>query len=228
MNMLDIILNTVFPEVCLLCGCTCERIPANIAFPICPSCFASLPFRQSYFSRIPAVPEDLLFCSALVCPLSYSGEIPQAISEHKFRGVRAFSLLWGALIAKMLYRQNLVGRIDIIIPVPLHIRRLRHRGYNQAEDIAIVISKLTGIPTCTDGLTRICNTLPQSTLDRRRRLSADGHAFNADSNVLYGKRVLLVDDVVTTGSTLERCGKACAAAGTLTVIYAAAATGRAR
>ena len=99
--------------------------------------------------------------------------------------------------------------IDVIIPMPLHPRRLRERGYNQAEYIARGLSAVTGIPVDTIHVTRVRNTPQQAkqTGDERRTNVKDAFAVNHPEQ-LYHKHILLVDDLITTGETMRSCLKA--------------------
>jgi ComF family protein len=98
--------------------------------------------------------------------------------------------------------------IDFIIPVPLHPKRQKQRGYNQSEMIAQGISVVTDIPMLTDVLVRNVETVTQTKMTREERWkNVSGKFVIHDQDIIINKHVLLVDDVVTTGSTLEACGE---------------------
>lgn len=99
--------------------------------------------------------------------------------------------------------------IDVIIPVPLHKKRLRSRGYNQSEYIARAIGKITGIPVDTTHVERVKNTPKQALQDKEGRKTnvADAFAVNHPEQ-MYHKHILLVDDLITTGETIKACIKA--------------------
>lgn len=101
--------------------------------------------------------------------------------------------------------------IDYLIPVPLHYTRIKKRGYNQSEEIAKEISKKRGLPVLKNLLLRTRETTPQSTLQKEARLLNIKNAFgiNKFSNYrkLAGKKFVVVDDVFTTGSTINECAK---------------------
>ena len=124
----------------------------------------------------------------------------------KYRGLRAGAPDMGRLLAAFFESSPMPA--DVIIPVPLHRRSLRDRGYNQSELLGIELSKRTGRPMETRLLSRVRSTPPQVSMagDEERRRNVEG-AFDCGSDV-GGKRVLLVDDVVTTGSTMSACGAA--------------------
>ena len=109
--------------------------------------------------------------------------------------------------------------IDEIMPVPLHPSRKRMRGYNQAEILAAELSIRTGIPLRNNALFRIKKTVPQKELDdegRRRNLMG---AFGVSTDWIPCRNVLLIDDIYTTGSTVERCAKMLKKAGVQNVYF---------
>ena len=99
--------------------------------------------------------------------------------------------------------------IDVIVPMPLHPRRLRERGYNQSEYIAKGISELTGIPIDTTHVTRTRNTPKQALQSGDERLHNVEGAFSVNHpEQMYHKHILVVDDLITTGETMRECLKA--------------------
>lgn len=106
---------------------------------------------------------------------------------------------------------------DLVVPVPLHPKRLRWRGYNQAAELARPLANRLGTDLAHTALVRTRNTVPQSTLSGPDRLTNLKGAFRADHAQVNGKHALLVDDVMTTGSTLEECARALAESGAASV-----------
>ena len=105
--------------------------------------------------------------------------------------------------------ENFFDEIDVIIPMPLHEKRLRERGYNQSEYIARGISDLTGIPVDTTHVTRARNTPKQALQDGEGRKTNVANAFAVNHpEQLYHKHILLVDDLITTGETVKACLRA--------------------
>jgi len=107
---------------------------------------------------------------------------------------------------------------EVLVPVPLHPRRLRERGYNQSRLLAKELGSLTNLPVIDDCLLRRHHALPQArtaTVDERRRNVAD--TFTCVNNRLQDKQVLLIDDVSTSGATLDACAIALKAAGAISV-----------
>jgi len=118
---------------------------------------------------------------------------------------------------------------DLVVPVPLHSRRLQHRGFNQSLELARGVGRLLGRPIPVDALTRVRYTVPQMTLTAARRRDNVRGAFGADPGALAGRRVLLVDDVMTTGGTLEECARTllrAGAAGVVVLVLARTPAGR--
>jgi ComF family protein len=114
---------------------------------------------------------------------------------------------------------------DVIVPAPLHPRRWRERGYNQAELLARPLAAATGVPLALDALRRIRYTTPQVAVAGTQRRANVAGAFAGEAAVLAGRRVALVDDVMTTGATLNACADACRVAGATAVLALTVARG---
>lgn len=108
---------------------------------------------------------------------------------------------------------------DALIPVPLHKKRLIARGYNQAKLLADEVSKLTGIPVRDKCVARVKNTVPQKTFDRKHRLNNLKNAFIVRENVVKLDTVIVVDDIFTTGSTIDSLAEVLKAAGVRRVFF---------
>ena len=141
----------------------------------------------------------------------YGRPIKGLIRSFKFHSVR---ILAGSMAQDMaeLIKEKAAGDCDMMIPVPLHPARLRERGFNQAEVLARALAEKCGMEMRTDILDRIRRTKQQAKLSGIRRMGNTEGAFRAKKD-LTGRRVLLVDDVVTTGSTLCACAEALKKAG---------------
>ena len=142
--------------------------------------------------------------------------IRELVYSLKYRNVRAVAPELARLLATYLESNNIPGQV--IVPVPLHARRLRERGYNQSDLLARELSRGTDVPLETRMLRRTRNTPPQvsMTAPAERRRNIEG-AFDCTSGV-NGKRVLLIDDVVTTGSTMSACAAPLKEAGVASVL----------
>lgn len=144
----------------------------------------------------------------------------QSMSDFKFNGCRENSEFYVSETLRLYSDAITRFNPDALVPVPVHISRKRLRGYNQAEVIAAGISGKTGIPMLNDLLYRRKKTVAQKVLNSEKRLENLKEAFTCDEapysyediNIRFG-RVLLVDDIYTTGSTMEGCTLALKKAG---------------
>jgi len=133
--------------------------------------------------------------------------VRQAVYQLKYRNLRAIAPLLAGLLADYVRSNPIPG--DVLVPVPLHPSRIRVRGYNQSRLLAAELGRQLGMPLAEDSLVRVGYVGPQvkaSDVAERRRNVAD--AFACRDRELYGKRVILVDDVCTSGATLDSCAAA--------------------
>jgi ComF family protein len=150
-------------------------------------------------------------------PFLFRGLVRQTIHELKYRNLRAAAPFLARELAG--YLQELPLTADVIVPVPLHKKRLKERGYNQSELITRHLSALTGIPHTNDGLVRLKHTLSlaRSASREARRESVAGAFAIGNREAIEGRNILLVDDVSTTGATLDACAAMLKKAGARTV-----------
>ncbi|EGJ50306.1 ComF family protein [Desulfocurvibacter africanus] len=143
----------------------------------------------------------------------YAGLLKDILLAFKFRQGLGHARLLQALAAEAFFLRGGSGLPDLLAPVPLHPRRLAWRGYNQSLELARDLAHALDRPLCHSALMRIRHTPPQARLDARtRRINLLG-AFRADEAQVEGRRVLLVDDIMTTGATIEQCALVLKAAG---------------
>jgi ComF family protein len=135
----------------------------------------------------------------------------EAIHRFKYKNMRALADPLNELLVDAW--RSASHAVDALVPVPLHRRRLRERGYNQSQLLALRLSALVGVPVVHDVLQRVRYTASQTRLGVHERRENVANAFSCSDDRLQGKRVALVDDVCTTGSTLEACGAALRAGG---------------
>lgn len=235
----NLILDILFPIVCLSCGRGNEWL--------CPDCFEKIkllprqvcPYceknetdsgrvcffcREKFLSKNDAPP-----LNALVVASSYKdGLISRMVHLYKYNFAHELSWPLGNIMVKILLRNNVLIP-DLIIPVPLHARRHRWRGFNQSEILADFIGKNLApgldIPVFSDVLERTRHVKPQMKIKSYRKRQENVKkvfAINKKTvgSILFGKRILLVDDITTTGSTLTECARVLKMNGAKSVIGA--------
>lgn len=204
------------PQSCLLCGA------ASGQALLCAACDADLP-------RLPHAR-----CAVCALPIP-SGSVCGACLDHPPRfdrvtAVFAYRFPVDALVHAFKYGGNLaVGRVlgqalgaavteraDLIIPMPLARKRLRERGFNQARELARGVSSLTGIPVAADICRKVVETQPQAALPWQERVGNVRGAFVCDADLSH-KKVAVIDDVMTTGATLNELAKNLRRAGAVEV-----------
>lgn len=205
MSIFERILQLLYPGRCAFC----HKFTDDGAI-ICKSCPDKLPYTE--FDAVRQELSPKFFCYS---PLYYEGMVRESVLRFKFNGATGYSEIYGKLLAKCIDENGVF--CDIITWVPLSRRRYRSRGYNQTELIAKEISRINGIP-CVSLLKKTRHNKAQSgTGDlAKRRENVKGVYAPLSPGLIKGKRILLVDDVVTTGSTLRECAAVlskCGAAG---------------
>ncbi|MDR3218177.1 MAG: ComF family protein [Dysgonamonadaceae bacterium] len=208
MNIINLITNFVnlfYPKLCVVCG---EPLLETENY-FCLECFLKLP-KTNYHRSLENKASDRFAGKILLekaCAYLYynKGGIGQAlIAEIKYRGNRDFGEWIGAFMAAELADNRFFDGIDYLVPVPLHRSKERKRGFNQAEKIACGIAQATGIPLNTDNVFRKKANTTQTKKGLYERWENTRNLFEINNpDVFAGKHILIVDDVLTTGSTLE-------------------------
>lgn len=145
--------------------------------------------------------------------------VTDAVYGFKFRNKRNRGVFFAEEMARRFEKQLSEWKIGEIIPIPLHRTRQKKRGYNQAEILSSALSELTGIPVRTDVLYRIKKTKPQKNLGRRGRVLNICGAFAVSAKWKAPENVLLIDDIYTTGATLQKAAKMLKLAGCRNVYF---------
>jgi len=231
------ILDFLFPPLCHVCR---SFIPEAGALHICPSCLEGMQAVGNPLCRLCGIPfpgagTDHL-CGACLkerpsfdmarAALLYEGQCRELVHAFKYRNKTHLRRPLALLSAAGLTEFVLSREPDVIVPVPLHVRRLRSRGFNQAVLLGELLARAWRLPLARRALRRVRWTEPQISLSAdQRRENVKGAFAVADRTVVAGRKVLLVDDVLTTGSTAEECSRVLKRAGAteVTVITVARA-----
>ncbi len=211
------LLDLLFPPKCVFCG----RVLASGEAGLCARCQAELPWLEGA-----AAEQSGEFFSLCASPLAYRDQVRDSIRRYKFMGRRGYHRTYGRLVAQCV-RSHLAGRYDLITWVPLSDKRKKERGYDQAFLLCSAAAlELGGVAVET--LRKERNTRAQSGLDDdgARRANVLGAYAVVDPERVAGKRVLLIDDVITTGSTISECARILRAAGASDVVCATLARAR--
>lgn len=208
MKLLNFLLDLLYPPKCPFCGQILEQGEEGW----CSSCQEELPWTRADEAKI------VELCDACIAPLWYKGGVRKGMHRYKFGAGRGHAKLFGQLMAQCL-QDRWEKQIDLITWAPLHPKRKRKRGYDQAELLARRVGALMGLPV-ENTLEKIRATAVQSQTgeDEARKANVQG-AYQALPNLdLAGKCVVLVDDVATSGATLAECASALRQAGAGSVV----------
>jgi len=213
------IVDFLFPRWCVGCGkegefiCpSCRRSLPRVMPPLCPRCGKPRPSG----TLCPTCVSWQAEIDGIRSPFRFDGVMRQAIHQLKYRNLRALAEPLAKLLNDYLATNPIPG--EVLVPVPLHQKRLRERGYNQSSLLAKELGKLTNLPVVDDCLIRQRHAPPQarsSTVEERRHNVAG--AFVCRDHRLQDKQVLLIDDVATSGATLDAGAAALKAAGATSV-----------
>ncbi len=155
----------------------------------------------------------------------YDENIKRAIYKFKYKNYRIYSEFFGQQLAKHFEAEIRKWKPDALIPVPIHSKRKRFRGYNQSKLLADEISKNLNLPVDDDLLIRTKHTIPQKELSHILRKKNIENAFKIERNIVKYKCVVIVDDIYTTGSTIDECSKILKGAGIEKVYFLALSVG---
>lgn len=226
-------LDIVLPPVCYVCGKPCsgkyglcemclEKI-RRITPPACAKCGRKL---HSDVSICGDCSVKNSYIEKGWCACYYEGSIKECIHLFKYNGYLGLVDIFRDITLDSVKRNVEVKDADIIVPVPIYSTKKRERAYNHAEVIARAISKNISIPVDSRNLKKIRWTKSQSELDRQKRLeNVKGSFIVVDKNAFLDKNVILVDDVYTTGATINECAKTLKNAGVNKVYFLALARG---
>ena len=236
-KLITFILDILYPRKCPVCDriivpkgaliCPpCRKRVSFVSEPRCKKCGKALMFEEKEYCENCIKQEHRFYYG--IALMNYDSVSRKILSDLKYRNRRDNGDYVAAEMALRLGDDILGMQPDVLIPVPVHPRRKRVRGFNQAELIARRLGERLGIPVRTDLLARIKNTRPQKELGSLGRLNNLLQAFAVKRWDTALRRVVLIDDIYTTGSTVEACTRVLLAAGAKRVYVVCAAIGKDR
>ena len=207
MKFLTYLTDLFYPPICLSCG----RKLIDYENVICSYCKVQLPKTNFHYQK--NNPVEILFwgrCEIYSAAAIYrylkKGKVQNLIHNFKYKGYFEIGLYLGEKYGVQLMQADRFKNVDFIIPVPLHPKKLRKRGFNQSEIFGRGLAKTMSAKLDNDNLYRKVHTATQTRKSRWERFKNVESIFGIrDAKKLKGKHLLIVDDVITTGSTIEAC-----------------------
>lgn len=196
-KIFDYVLSLIYPPKCVFCGTVIDK------GDLCDECAKTLPYTKG-----DGIHQKFPFVDKCISPLYYKDYVRRAVLRLKFAGCSCYCRRLGAIMSECAENNLDCGSIDMISCIPLSRKRLHDRGYNQAELLAKVISKNIGVEF-KQTLRKIKNNTAQSTIkdSKQRATNVVGVYRVTAPELVKGKYILLVDDVVTTGATVSECAR---------------------
>jgi len=237
-RMVNYILNLIYPPKCIFCN---TILPPGTQIEICDKCYGEAPFVKGKVCRIcgqpitaPYGPDQCIDCKKTIhyfvqgiSVFEYRGMVRDAIVRYKFIGRKRYSRTLGLLMLNRLRLMTNWPIFHMIVYTPLYKKKLINRGYNQAELLASVIADGLQCRLEKSILVKTRDTLPQSKLTRNQRFQNIKGAFAVRSpEKLQDMNILLVDDVYTTGATVNECARLLMEANANSVYVITAAIGK--
>lgn len=216
-DVLQAVIDFFFPPQCLLCrsflasyreGYFCATCRGSFSFtssPLCPKCGIMFKSREGEDHVCSRCMEHAYAFDTARAMGAYDGMLRRAIHLFKYANKSMLAEPLGRLLAEHGAGMVQPEAYDLIVPVPLHPQRLRERGYNQALMLGRALGRAWNITVRPDSLRKIKRTEPQTTLSAQERWKNVRGAFCWTGAPLHGKKILLVDDVYTSGSTAHEC-----------------------
>ena len=222
----DTILDIIFPRRCAVCdtilswgeGEICKECKCNIEYSFGPTCFkCGKPVREEEEYCFDCKEKEHFYRQGAAL-FSYE-YIRLSLYRFKYAGRKEYAKFYGKQMAIFLEKKRTIWQAQALVPVPLHRKRQKKRGYNQAELIARELSAYWGIPVITDLVIRCKNTRPMKQIvgtDRQNNLKK---AFKLGANDVKLNTIIIIDDIYTTGSTIDAVSKVCMDAGIKNVYF---------
>lgn len=227
-------LNFVFPRRCPVCDepvkpwnaliCKdCASLPVYTKPPFCMKCGKHLDREEKEYCRDCTARPHLFDRGAAL--FEYKN-ISSSIARFKYAGRREYAAYYAACMQQRLGSFIKECKAQAFVPVPLHKSRLRHRGYNQAEELSRELSALTGIPVLANWIARVEKTAPMKDLSARERQNNLKRAFKIRRNDVKLSTVIIIDDIYTTGSTIDAMSRELKKAGVERIYFMTLAIGK--
>jgi ComF family protein len=208
MKYLDYFWDIVFPKKCINCK--------KEGTYLCEDCFSLIeinPFQYCLCEKLKKMDKcdncKNKSLDKILSAASFNNKIlKRAIYKLKYDYIEDMAQPMALLVLTHLYlMEEKIDKSFIVIPVPLSPKKKRRRGFNQSEKIGKIITETTNLDLCLDGLFKIKENKPQMELNKKERTKNIKNCFRAEKEKIEGKNILLLDDVYTTGSTMEECAK---------------------
>lgn len=221
------IINIVYPNKCPLCGkvleineLVCKKCESELKYirePICKKCGKQLCEEEEEYCG--DCKGRVHYFDSGIGVFAYTGAIKRAIYEFKYKDMKVYGRFFGKKMAE--YAKEYINHwdADVIIPVPVSKKKYLKRGYNQAEILAKELAKHCDVSMDPTVLYRCKDTKPQKEMTRENRKKNLENAFIISGNVVKYNKVILVDDIYTTGSTMDECAKALKSSGVNEVYF---------
>ncbi len=201
----------LYPALCIVC----ERRYASGQYSICPFCW-KLTLRNRSSSKDTsdsAEDSDLSRQIPAISLGAYESPLADILQKFKYEGFIALGERLSLAMVHLRKERILSLKADAILPIPLHISGLKSRGFNQARVISDIVSMATGLPVAGNVVEKVVKTRNQAKLSAPQRQHNLAGAFVATESEWTGKRVIVIDDVITTGATIAEVGKTAEEAG---------------
>ena len=206
-------LGILYPQTCYFCGkinekkicAECAKKVEYIKEPSCKKCGKPIRYNESEYCH--DCTERKFYYEQGKSVWLHKGPVRWSVYQHKYHNRRIYGEFYAEELFRLYGDKLKAWDIDVIIPIPLHKKRKKKRGYNQAEILAKHLGELSGIRVETKAVVRVKNTKPQKELTDKERSKNLNNAFQVTKYWKGEKRVLLIDDIYTTGNTIDAVSK---------------------
>lgn len=210
---------TIFPDLCL----ACDRLPKANNASFCVECLFRMPYTDHFHIKNNKVTNHFkgrisIRHGAAILSFREGGMVQNMLHKLKYKGRREIGEIMGKIGATSYLQSKMFDKPDIIIPVPVHIKKVKRRGYNQSTIFGKSLSLSMDVPFSDDVIVKTLESESQTGKSRTDRVKNVEEVFSIHKpGVLKGCHVLVVDDVITTGATLEACCAKALEAGAISI-----------